>query len=837
MIRFIHLRTSCLELGFFLIHHQIKLFNRIPQRGFSAQSVQLADDSENFSCSIALDCNSNSHAYARMFQDCTGNGNARKLGMGIHCDILKRGSCLDLFAWNVLLNMYVKADLLADARTLFDGMRDRNTVSFVTLIQGYAQSLQFDEAIELFIRLRREGHELNPFVFTTILKLLVITDSTELCWRIHAFLFKLGHDSNAFVATALIDAYSVCGHVDGAKRIFHKIADKDMISWTGMIACYAENDYFKEALELFSQMRKFNLKQNNFTFASSLKACVGLPAFDLGKGIHGCALKTRYELDLFVGCALLDLYTKFGDISDARIVFEEMPQKHVIHWSFMIARYAQSDRSEEAWNLFFRMRQALVIPNQFTFASVLQACATMEALVLGKQTHGHVLKVGLDFDIFVRNALMDVYAKCGMMEDSMKLFVESPQRNDVTWNTLIVGYVHLEYGEEALRLFSEMLNDLVQPTQTTYSSILRACANLTALEPGLQIHCFIVKTIFDEDTVVCNALIDMYAKCGSIKDARSIFDAMSNRDDVSWNSMISGYSLHGLSEDALGIYEKMRETEIRPNKITFIGVLSACSNRGLVDQGQFYFHSMAQDYGIVPCIEHYTCMVWLLGRSGRLDEARKLIEELPFEPSVMVWRALLGACVIHHDIELGRISAQKVLELEPHDEAAHVLLSNMYATVKKWDSVIAIRKCMKRKGVKKEPGLSWIESQSNVHYFSAGDRSHPDIRIINAMLEWLNIKIRREGYVPSCNVVLLDVEEDEKERLLWLHSERLALAYGLFITPSGCPVRIIKNLRICADCHAAIKLISKVVQREFIVRDMNRFHHFEVGVCSCGDYW
>ncbi|XP_043719155.1 putative pentatricopeptide repeat-containing protein At5g13230, mitochondrial [Telopea speciosissima] len=835
MIRFSCLRTPRPGLGLFSTHHQIELFNQIVQRGFSAQSVQLADDSENCSCSTALELNS--HTYARMFQDCTGNDNARKWGLGIHCDVLKRGNWLDLFARNVLLNLYVKEGLLADARTLFDGMRDRNTISFVTLIQGYAQSLQFDEAIELFIRLRREDHELNPFVFTTILKLLVSAGSAELCWLIHACIFKLGHDSDAFVATALIDAYSVCGLVDGAKKVFNKIAERDMISWTGMIACYAENDYFNEALELFSQMRKVNLKPNNFTFASSLKASVGLPSFDLGKGIHGCALKTRYELDLYVGCALLDLYTKFGDINDARIVFEEMPQKHVIHWSFMIARYAQSDRSEEALKLFFRMRQALVVPNQFTFASVLQACATMEALVLGKQTHGHVLKVGLDFVIFVRNALMDVYAKCEIMDDAVKLFVESPERNDVTWNTLIVGYVHLGYGEEALRLFSEMVNDLVQPTQTTFSSILRACANLTALEAGLQIHCLTVKTIFDKDTVVCNALIDMYAKCGSIKDARSIFDGMSERDEVSWNSMISGYSLHGLSEDALGIFEKMRETEIRPNKITFIGVLSACSNRGLVDWGQSYFHSMVQDYGIMPCIEHYTCMVWLLGRSGRLDEALKFIEEIPFEPSVMVWRALLGACVIHNDIELGRISAQRVLEMEPHDEAAHVLLSNMYATVKKWDSVISIRKYMKRKGVKKEPGLSWIESQSNVHYFSAGDRSHPDVRIINGMLEWLNIKIRREGYVPNRNVVLLDVEEDEKESLLWLHSERLALAFGLFRTPPGCPVRIIKNLRICADCHAAIKLISKVVQREFIVRDMNRFHHFEDGVCSCGDYW
>ncbi|KAF8378055.1 hypothetical protein HHK36_029389 [Tetracentron sinense] len=803
---------------------------RYPHCGFSAHSAQFADERENYVGPPLSEFDS--HAYARLLQDCTRNGDATK-GKGLHCDILKRGVCLDLFAWNILLNLYVKLDLLFDARLLFDEMLERNTISFVTLIQGYAQSLRFVEAVELFIRIHREGHELNPFVFTTILKLLVSMEFAELGWRIHACVYKLGHDSNAFVGTALIDAYSVCGLVDGAREVFDEILEKDMVSWTGMVACYAENDYFEEALELFSQMRKVGLKPNNFTFAGSLKACLGLEAKHLGKTIHGCALKTRYELDPYVGVALLDLYTKSGDIDDAHAVFEEMPQKDVIPWSFMIARYAQSDRSKEAVKLFCRMRQAFVVPNQFTFASVLQACATMEGLDLGKQTHCYVLKVGLDSDIFVSNALMDVYAKCGRIEESLELFLKSPNRNEVTWNTMIVGHVQLGNGEEALRLFSHMLDDQVQATPVTYSSVLRACASLAALEPGIQIHSLTVKTIFDKDIVVGNALIDMYAKCGSIKDARAVFDMMSERDEVSWNSMISGYSLHGLGGDALWIFEKMKETVIKPNKITFVGVLSACSNTGLVDRGQSYFNSMIQDYGIEPCIEHYTCVVWLLGRSGRLSMALKLIEEMPFEPSVMVWRALLGACVIHNDVELGKISAQRVLEMEPQDEAAHVLLSNIYATSRRWDNVASIRKYMKRKGVKKEPGLSWIENQSKVHYFTVGDTSHPEISAINGMLEWLKKKIKEVGYVPNCNVVLLDVEDDEKERLLWVHSERLALAFGLISTPSGSTIRIIKNLRICADCHAAIKFISIVVQREIIVRDMNRFHHFEAGICSC----
>ncbi|KAF6161599.1 hypothetical protein GIB67_009478 [Kingdonia uniflora] len=814
MIRFLHYRvTTCVISSIYL-----------PQCGFLTQSGKL------------LNTEFDSHVYARTLQVCTQESNPTK-GKMVHCDLIKRGGCLDLFAWNSLLNMYVKSQLLLESRNLFDEMTERNTISFVALIHGYIQGLHFDEAMGLFFRLHREGHELNAFVFTTVIKLFISMEFALLCWNVHACIYKLGHDSNAFVATAFIDAYSVSGNVDAARRVFEGVLVKDMVSWTGMLACYTENGYFEGALECFSQMRKVDIKPNSFTFASSIKACVGIANLGLGKSFHGCGLKTRYEMDPYVGGSLLDLYTKCGNIDDALMVFEEMSEKGVILWSFMIARYAQMDRCQEAVNLFFRMRRVFIVPNQFTFSSILQASATLKGIELGEQIHCHVIKIGLDSDIFVRNALMDVYAKCERIEDSETLFLESPHRNDVTWNTMIVGYVQLGNGEEALTLFSEMLGAQVQATQVTYSSILRACASLAALGLGVQIHALILKTIFDKDLVVNNSLIDMYAKCGSIKNAWLVFDTMSVCDEVSWNSMISAYSMHGLGGEALNIFEKMRKTDVKPNKITFVGVLSACSNTGLLDKGRSYFTSMCRDYGVEPCIEHYTCMVWLLGRSGHLNEASKLIEEMSCKPSIMVWRALLGACVLHKNIELGRASAERVLEMDPQDETAYVLLSNIYAVAKRWDNVASIRNNMKRKGVKKEPGLSWIENQSKVHYFTVGDTSHPEMRLINGMVEWLKINITKAGYVADRSVVLLDVEEDEKDRFLWVHSERLALAFGLLSTQPGRPVRIMKNLRICLDCHAAIKIVSKIVQREIIVRDMNRFHHFENGVCSCGNFW
>ncbi|GAY36816.1 hypothetical protein CUMW_024760 [Citrus unshiu] len=671
-------------------------------RGLSAQaalSTQQCSNSTTTPITFSVS-EFNSHSYATSLQSCIQNDDLQT-AMTIHCQVLKKGNCLDLFATNVLLNVYVKLNRLPDATKLFDEMPERNTISFVTTIQGYTVSSQFVEAVGLFSTLHREGHELNPFAFTAFLKVLVSMGWAELCPCVFACVYKLGHDSNAFVGTALIDAFSVCGCVEFAR---------------------------KEALNFFSQMRAVGFKPNNFTFAFVLKACLGLDTIRVAKSAHGCALKTRYEVDLYVAVALLDLYTKSGEISNARRIFEEMPKKDVIPWSFMIARYAQTDLSIDAVELFCRMRQAFVAPNQFTFVSVLQACATMEGLDLGKQIHSLVVRVGLLSDVFVSNALMDVYAKCGRMENSVELFAESPKRNHVTWNTMIVGYVQLGEVGKAMIMFSKMLEEQVPATEVTYSSVLRACAT--------------------------------------------------------------------------------------------------CSNGGLLEQGEAYFKSMVADYGIEPCIEHYTSMVSLLGRAGHLDKAAKLIEGIPFQPSVMIWRALLGACIIHNNVEIGRLSTQHILDFEPEDEATHVLLSNIYAMARSWE-----------KAASKEPGLSWIENQGMVHYFRAGDTSHADMNIIRGMLEWLNMKSRKAGYIPDLSAVLRDVKEDEKERYLWVHSEKLALAFALFKMPPSSPIRIIKNLRICVDCHTAIKIISKIVQREIIIRDVHRFHHFQDGCCSCGDFW
>ncbi|KAK4716165.1 hypothetical protein R3W88_014503 [Solanum pinnatisectum] len=602
---------------------------------FSYQSLPLSKDQYT-----NLEISSfNSSAYANVLRNCIKNRDFM-VGKALHCDVLKRGGCLDLFGQN-----------------LFDETSTKNVVSFVTLLQGHLQAEEYTTSVELFVRLHREGHELNPFVFTTILKVLAGMDEAEMGWSIHACIYKLGFDSNPFVSTSLIDAYSVSGLVDFSRDVFDGIIDKDMVSWTGMVTCYAENDYFEEALGCFSQMRLASWMPNNYTFTSVIKACLGLQAIDVGKSVHGCVLKTRYEMDPSVGISLLDLYCKSGDLNDATCVFQEIPERDV------------SDRCDEALKFFTQMRRALIVPNQFTFASVLQGCASVEALDLGMQIHCYMTKFGLDSDVFVRNALMDVYAKCGKVEYTVDMFLETENINDISWNTIIVGHVQCGDGEKALALFIHMHEAQVRASSVTYSSLLRACATLAALEPGLQIHSFTIKTIYDQDLAVGNTLVDMYAKCGSIKDARLVFEMMIERDVVSWNAM------------------RMRRMHVKLSQLTFLGVLSACSNSGSLNQGYAYLSLMLDDY------------------------------DIPFEPSVMIWRALLGACVLHNEVDLGKTAAQRVLELEPQDEATYVLLSNIYATSKRWNNVAFVRKTTKKKRLKKEPGLSWVENQGSVHYF------------------------------------------------------------------------------------------------------------------------
>ncbi|CAM6086218.1 unnamed protein product [Calypogeia fissa] len=655
--------------------------------------------------------------------------------------------------------------------------------------------------------------------------------------QVHDCIIQDGMDKNPYVAVTLLNVYIKCGELVDARRVFYQLEKKSVVTWNNMITGYVKTDNAESALELFNQMCQEGVEPDEITYLSILKAFASPVALKWGKQIHGCIRHSGFDSNVRVGTALLKMYFECGCIMEAREVFDRMEKRDVVTWTVMIGGLAQHGCGHEAYHLFLNMKREGFKPNVFTFASILNASASAGALEWVKEVHGHARKAGLDSDLRVGNALVHMYAKSGSVDDARVVFDRMETRDVVTWNIMIGGLAQHGYGHEAYRLFRQMRRDGFEPDVFTYTSILNASASAGALEWVKEVHGHASKAGLESDLRVGSALVHMYAESGSIDDARVVFDRMKTRDVVSWNAMIGGLAQHGCGHKALEYFRKMNADLIKPNQTTFVAVLSACCHAGRLDDGHRLLLAMTQDYGIEPDIVHYTCMVDLLGRAGCLEEAKLFISDMPVEADGVIWIALLGACRTYGNVELGEFAAKELFKLEPDNASAYVLLSNIYATAGKWEKQELVRTMMKERGVQKEPGRSWIEVDKKIHEFVVGDLSHPEAKAIYTMLKKLTEKLKAEGYTPDTRLVLHNIDEADKELALCSHSEKLAIAYGLMHIPQGEPIRVYKNLRVCSDCHAATKLISKVTRREIIVRDANRFHHFKDGVCSCGDYW
>ncbi|KAF6148452.1 hypothetical protein GIB67_038807 [Kingdonia uniflora] len=411
-----------------------------------------------------------------------------------------------------------------------------------------------------------------------------------------------------------------------------------------------------------------------------------------------------------------------------------------------------------------------------------------------------------------------------------------PAKNVVSWSGMIYGYAQMGEDEEALRLFKEVLEEELEVNDFTFSSVIRVCGNSTLFELGKQIHGLCLKTSFDSSSFVGSSLVSLYSKCGVIEGAYRVFEEIPVRNLGAWNSMLIACSQHGHITKVFALLDEMEYVRVRPNFITFLCVLLGCSHAGLVEKGQFYFRQM-RERGIEPGHQHYACLVDLLGRAGKLQEALSIVKEMPVEPTESVWGALLTGCRLHGDTEMAAFVADKIFELGPVSPGLHVLLSNAYAAAGKWVEAAEARKSLRDRGMKKETGLSWVEEGNKVHSFAVGDRSHSKCVEIYKKLEEVEEEMERAGYIADTSFVLKNVDSEEKKRSMRYHSERLAIAFALISFPPERPIRVMKNLRVCGDCHSVIKFISKYTGRTIIVRDNNRFHHFEGGTCSCGDYW
>ncbi|CAM6042283.1 unnamed protein product [Sphagnum compactum] len=654
---------------------------------------------------------------------------------------------------------------------------------------------------------------------------------------VHGQIIESGLESQVFVGNSLIAMYAKCGSIEDAWRVFHNMPSRDVVTWNAMVWGHVKCGQGQKALELFRQMKLEGVHPNSVTLMGVLNACASIGALEEGRCAHAEIIQSGCESHVFVGNSLVDMYAKCGSIEDAWIVFNKMSSRDVVTWNAMILGHVKCGQGQKALQLFQQMQQENVQPDSVTFVGVLNACASIGALKEGRCAHAEIIQSGCESHVFVGNSLVDMYTKCGSIEDAWIVFNKMSSRDVVTWNAMILGHVKCGQGQKALQLFRQMQQENVQPDSVTFVGVLNACASIGALEEGRCAHVEIIQSGCESHVSVGNSLVDMYAKCGSMDDAWRVFNEMPSRDVVTWNAILGGCAMHGHGREALKCFESMCEEVVQPNDITFVCLLSACSHAGLVDEGMHLYASMLRDYMISAKSEHYTCMVDLLGRAGHLQEAENIIKAMPCTPSVAAWKALLGACRIHGNMEMAELVAERILEMEPQNAAGYVLLSNIYAAAGNRHLCENVERQRKEKGAKKQPGRTWIEVNNEVHTFVVEDQDHPQMIEIHAELQRLSGLMHHAGYVPSTKFVLHDVEEEEKVFHFCHHSEKLAIAFGLINTAPGTPLQITKNLRVCEDCHKSTKFISKIVGRAIIVRDANRFHHFEDGLCSCMDYW
>ncbi|KAF7830093.1 pentatricopeptide repeat-containing protein [Senna tora] len=566
------------------------------------------------------------------------------------------------------------------------------------------------------------------------------------------------------IAVKLIGVCGARANTHHAALFFgHFLTNPNIVAYNALLKAYAQNNEWQCTIYHFNKqlVTRDAPSPDEYTFTSVLKACAGLSLAVEGEKLHCFVTKYGCEANLFVCNSLMDLYFKVGQFGVAHKLFDKMLVRDVVSWNTLLSGYCLGGNLDKARWIF----------------------------------DGMVEKSTVSWSTMING-----YAKVGELYEARQLFDKMPERNVVSWNAMIAGYAQNERYADAIELFRQMQQQSsMVPNDATLVSVLSACAQLGALDLGKWIHDrFIRRSKMKLRLFLGNSLADMYAKCGCIVDARQVFNSMQEKDVISWTILITGLAMHGHANEAFGCFREMLEHGIRPNDITFMGLLTACTHAGLVDKGLEYFHMMDQVYGISPKIEHYG---------------------------------------VYKDTERGIRVAQHILELDPDHSGSYVYLTNIYASKGRLDDAAKCRLRMRDNGVMKIPGCSWIEVDNTVHEFFMGDLSHPQSEKIYLMIRELRWKMKLAGYKPKTDLVVHNVEEEEKEDALSSHSEKLALAFGLISTSEGTTIRIVKNLRVCDDCHDAIKIISLLVRREIIVRDRSRFHHFRDGTCSCNDFW
>lgn len=757
-------------------------------------------------------------------------------GKRVHSIICDNGIEVDGVLGSKLVFMYVTCGALKEGRRVFNNIVNEKVFIWNLMINEYSKIGNIKESIYLFKEMIGLGIEVNSYTFSFVLKCFAAQRNVKEGELVHGYLLKLGFGCYNTVVNSLIAFYFKCRRVESARKLFDELNDKDVVSWNSMINGYVANGLAERGLEVFKVMLYSGFKVDLATLVTVLAGCANCGALTIGRAVHTIGIKSCFNKEITFNNTLLDMYSKCGDLDGAVRVFEKIGDKSVVSWTSMIAGYAREGVSGGSIRLFREMERGGVEPDVFAITSILHACACEGFLEIGKDVHNYIKENNMQSSLYVSNALMDMYAKCGSMEDAELVFSEIPVKDIVSWNTMIGGYSKNSFPNEALNLFVAMLQEL-EPDGRTMACILPACASLAALDRGREIHGYILRNGYSSDRHIANAIVDMYVKSGVLVLARLLFDSIPAKDLISWTVMIAGYGMHGFGREAIATFNDMRNAGVEPDEVSFISILYACSHSGLVDEGWRFFNLMRYEFKIEPKLEHYACMVDLLSRTGNLSKAYRFIEMMPIPPDATVWGALLCGCRIHHDVKLAEKVAEHVFELEPENTGYYVLLANIYAEAEKWEEMKRLRVKISQRGLKKNPGCSWIEIKGKVNIFVAGGSSHPQAKRIESLLKLLKQKMKEEGYFPKTKFALINTDEMEKEVALCGHSEKLAMAFGILSLPPGKTIRVSKNLRVCRDCHEMAKFMSRTASREIVLRDSNRFHHFKDGHCSCRGFW
>lgn len=774
-----------------------------------------------------------------------------------------------------LVSMYAKCGYLSDARKVFDEMSERSLFTWSAMIGACCREKRWKEVVELYYMMMKDNVLPDGFLLPKILQAVGNCRDVKTGELLHSFVVRCGMGSSPRVNNSILAVYSKCGKLSLARRFFesmderdivawnammsgyclkgeveeaHRLFDAmceegiepglvtwniliagynqkgqcdvamnlmkkmvsfgvspDVVAWTAMISGFAQNNRNGQALDLYKEMILAGVEPNGVTITSALSACASLKVLNTGLGIHSLAVRMGFVNDVLVGNSLIDMYSKCGQLGAAQLVFDLISEKDLYTWNSMIGGYCQAGYCGKAYVLFTKMQKSQVQPNVVTW-----------------------------------NTMISGYIQSGDEDQAMDLFHRMEKegeikRDNASWNSLIAGFMQIRKKDKALGIFRQMQSFCISPNPVTILSMLPACASLVALKKVKEIHGCVLRRNLVSVLSISNSLIDTYAKSGKIEYSRAIFDRIPSKDFITVNSMITGYVFHGCSDSALGLLDQMRELGLKPNRGTLVNIILAHSLAGMVDEGRQVFSSMTEDFQIIPASEHYAAMVDLYGRSGRLKEAIELIDNMPIKPQSSVWYALLTACRNHGNSVLAIRARESLLDLEPWNSSIHQSILQSYAMHGKYEDAPKVKKLEKRNEVQKPKGQSWIEVNNTVHSFVAGDQSTS----YSDLFSWVErISMEAKVHDLHCGCCIEEEEEEEKEEIVGIHSEKLALAFAIIRSPSAPQsIRIVKNLRTCADCHRMAKYISAKHGCEIYLSDSNFFHHFKSGCCSCGDYW